>query len=436
VLTGNTANTNNWYGFMLHSPGSNTMTGSIANNNNETGFYLWNSSYNTLASNTASTNGDDGFHLYSSSNSNTLTGNIANNNKRGFYLWNSSHNLLTDNTASTNNGTGFWLGSSSNSNTLTSNTASTNNGTGFELLESSDFNILTSNTANTNTISGFRLDHSKYNTLDSNAASTNRDGFRLYFSSHNTLSGNNASKNGLGFVLQDSSDFNTLTGNTASTNNGTGFLLFYSSINNLFYFNSILLNPIQASSDSANTWHNCTHGNYWSDYAGPDSNNDGIGDTPYSISGGANNEDPYPLLFDPVRNLYRPSAPQNLVATAGEGFVELTWTPPTVTGSTAITGYHIYRSTTNGSGYTQIGTSTTTAFTDTTVSNGVTYYYVVRAISSVGESPPSNEVTATPTAPVSSSENASRVSFSGFFFLIGFFSLSLSVRYIRRRKNN
>jgi hypothetical protein len=70
-----------------------------------------------------------------------------------------------------------------------------------------------------------------------------------------------------------------------------------------------------------------------------------------------------------------PGAPTGLAAAAGAGQVALSWTAPT---GGAIS-YIILRSTTKGSGYTQIGTSTTTSYTDTGLTNGVPYYYVVDA---------------------------------------------------------
>ncbi len=92
-----------------------------------------------------------------------------------------------------------------------------------------------------------------------------------------------------------------------------------------------------------------------------------------------------------------PSAPQNLQATAGDGYVKLTWSPPSDNGGSSITNYKIYRGTSSGgeSYLAQVGGSTTT-YTDNSVTNGVTYYYYVTAVNSVGESDKSNEVSATP----------------------------------------
>jgi len=72
--------------------------------------------------------------------------------------------------------------------------------------------------------------------------------------------------------------------------------------------------------------------------------------------------------------------------------VTLTWTAST----SLVSGYNVYRSTTNGSNYAKINTALLTALTyvDSTVQNG-TYYYVTTAVDSSGdESADSNQATA------------------------------------------
>jgi hypothetical protein len=87
-----------------------------------------------------------------------------------------------------------------------------------------------------------------------------------------------------------------------------------------------------------------------------------------------------------------PSAPAGLTATAGNTQVVLSWTA-----SSGATGYYVKRSTSSGS-ETQIAAPTSTNFTDTTVTNGTKYYYVVSAYNSYGQSANSAEVNAMPSA--------------------------------------
>jgi len=93
-----------------------------------------------------------------------------------------------------------------------------------------------------------------------------------------------------------------------------------------------------------------------------------------------------------------PSAPQNLVATAGDGRVTLSWSAPSSDGGSAITNYRIYRRTSSTSQSLIATVGNVLSYTDTSVTNGVTYYYQVSAVNSVGEGPKSNEASATPTS--------------------------------------
>ena len=93
------------------------------------------------------------------------------------------------------------------------------------------------------------------------------------------------------------------------------------------------------------------------------------------------------------------SEPLNVVATAGSWHVNLTWDPPTSDGGSPITQYNIYRSETSGGPYNKIGSNTSTSYRDTTVTNGITYYYVITAQNAFQEGGYSLEVSATPKGP-------------------------------------
>ncbi len=92
-----------------------------------------------------------------------------------------------------------------------------------------------------------------------------------------------------------------------------------------------------------------------------------------------------------------PSAPTNLTAAAGNTQVSLSWSA-----SSGATGYDVSRSTTNGGPYSQIASGqTSTDYTDSGLTNGTTYYYVVQACDSSGCSGNSSQAAATPTLGVS-----------------------------------
>lgn len=98
-----------------------------------------------------------------------------------------------------------------------------------------------------------------------------------------------------------------------------------------------------------------------------------------------------------------PSAPSGLAATAGNGFVNLTWfAVPTAT------NYVIQRSL-NGLGpFTVLGNTSNTNYNDTQVTNNNVYYYEVAAVNANGQGSYSTPVSAAPQAPSGSD--------IGFFF--------------------
>lgn len=98
-----------------------------------------------------------------------------------------------------------------------------------------------------------------------------------------------------------------------------------------------------------------------------------------------------------------PAAPLNLVAMSGDASVALNWSV-----SSNATSYYVKRSLTSGSGYTAIATNTSVVFTNSGLSNGTLYYFVVSGVNAAGEGTNSSQVSARPT-----SSAATQIGFSG-----------------------
>ena len=90
-----------------------------------------------------------------------------------------------------------------------------------------------------------------------------------------------------------------------------------------------------------------------------------------------------------------PSAPRSPSASrnATKG-VNLSWTAPSSTGGSAITGYRIYRSTSSGTETFLVAVGVVTSYVDKATTAGVRYYYQISAVNAVGESPRSSQVNA------------------------------------------
>ena len=147
-------------------------------------------------------------------------------------------------------------------------------------------------------------------TLKKLAESEYGAGIHLYASFCN-VSGNNCSNNAIGISLDDSSD-NIISGNDCSNNWWAGIGI-YESCNNVIYLNNFINGGGNVESmSSPNIWSspsklNYTYegrdytnylGNYWHDYTENDSDNDGIGESPYYTYP---DEDNCPLVI-PIEN--------------------------------------------------------------------------------------------------------------------------------------
>ena len=232
----------------------------------------------------------------------------------------------------------------------------------------------------------------------------NGSGIMLGFSSYNYIVNSNISENrGDGIYLSEGSDCNVIENNTFYNNSGYGVAIYQSRGNtvflNYFYLNSGTNSSFKGISQSLDDgWHNFWNsssgiGNYWRDWAlnndTNDENHDGIVDWPYAISGSSLSRDMYPLKIENLSNVL--THPQNLRASSGDDYVNLTWNPP-VYAPSEILRYTVYR---NGVAIANVS-GHQLWYNDTNVVNGETYTYYITASVSGGESEGSNEVLATP----------------------------------------
>ncbi|MCJ7422813.1 right-handed parallel beta-helix repeat-containing protein [Candidatus Bathyarchaeota archaeon] len=190
-----------------------------------------------------------GLYLDSVSNV-SISGNYVANNTYGIRMDYSSNNTLANNKIWLNH-FGINMYSDDDNNRIIKNSFSSHTGVSLSLWAGSDGNLVTQN-----------------------AFFDNSDGVDIGYSNFNVISYNNFSYNGLGIDIEQIGNNNTICHNNLIDNTGQA--------------HSIL--------GAANFWDDGypSGGNYWSNYAGVDAGNDGIGDAPYTID--ANNTDRYPLM--------------------------------------------------------------------------------------------------------------------------------------------
>ncbi len=104
-----------------------------------------------------------------------------------------------------------------------------------------------------------------------------------------------------------------------------------------------------------------------------------------------------------------PSSPKNLVAVEGDGEVALSWDPPVFDGGAPVTNYTIYRGTVRDGESPLATLGAVLTFSDTSLTNGVTYYYQLSASNSAGEGPRCDEISATPATTPSAPQNVEAV---------------------------
>jgi len=250
---------------------------------NRYGITISNCSYNMINGNFIVANSMDGIFLVNTSNNLIYNNQIKENTFQGIFLYEANENDIKQNTIFLNEKDGIHLRNYCQYNTISENTIHSNNIDGIKIMESVvENNKITKNTIYSNGWNGIHVMDGTNNEFSENKVTLNHyNGFHFGETNNNLIIRN---------TIQDNKE------------EGIVFL-FPSAQGNKIYYNNIIND--NAYDNGQNIWDNGgSGGNYWSYYTGDDQDNNGIGETSYTIPGNGN-IDRYPL----INQQYPPETP-------------------------------------------------------------------------------------------------------------------------------
>jgi parallel beta-helix repeat protein len=299
------------YGFILTQVNNVTIKNVSIKGFTE-GIWLQSSNGNNIYGNTLTENTFNGIALYFSSN-NIIHENTIGKSNCGIQLYGSSKNSIKGNDIYETSFASILVDASSNQNRIVENTF-----TGGGLLISYSYgNVVEENLVNGKPVvflegASDRIVNSGGQVLLVNCSRIRVEklvlsdivvGVELWNTVNSQIVDNNVTNCHYGIWLSNSSGNNIVAGNIIAYNT-YGVYLWWSS-NNRVYHNNFIDNDHQVFDIawdysefpvSTNFWttNRPSEGNYWSNYAGADLNNDGLGDTPLAID--KDDQDSHPLM--------------------------------------------------------------------------------------------------------------------------------------------
>jgi len=300
---------------------SNTLMSNAQNGINISGMAFDGSDENFIKNNTILNNGNNGINLQDSCDDNRILNNtIYDNGLSGINIQDDCNtNIVLNNTiketsAGGTQSYGIYLTTDCDYNNISENTISGHTGSsncGIEISMTCTYNNISDNIVFDNWygiyISVICTNNTIYNNIliDNKESSINLDDS----CSWNYITENTLNNSKYGIYIKENCDRNYFVGNIIGNNTVIGAYLDDQSgsadncKDNQFYKNRFLNNTLHAQDDMntvTNYWYDPINkiGNFWDNYTGVDANDNGIGDTPYNISGEGNRQDKYPIWED------------------------------------------------------------------------------------------------------------------------------------------
>ncbi|MFX1254404.1 MAG: nitrous oxide reductase family maturation protein NosD [Promethearchaeota archaeon] len=314
----------NWCGIWLNSSSYNVIANNTISENKDYGIWVANSVNNSIVNNNLFKNGytrsipygggifidssrftnfSDNMSynntrgvVLSSGNTinNTISRNLITNNSLGIDIWRVQYNTIFHNTI-TNNRQGIRFQYSTNN--LVSNNNIEENYYAIEVIDGANNNIITNNTIRMNT---YGYDQSRVNgsIVSYNTFMWNDYCIHNYIASHNTFTNNILVENSrLGIYLSQGIN-NTFSENIIYNHPSYGIYLLDAD-NSFIFYNDLIGNghyfSLGISQAYDGGFENTFDYNFWAEWTTPDTDKDGIVDSPYKIAGRANT-DSHPLV--------------------------------------------------------------------------------------------------------------------------------------------